>query len=78
MMGEWLDWMTLWVFSNLYDSMICIYLNFNVCIYLKGICKEDGARPFSMVLSDRMKGIGTNWNTRCSILISGSTSLLCG
>ena len=22
MMGEWLDWMILWVFSNLSDSMI--------------------------------------------------------
>jgi len=35
-MGEWLDWMILWVFSNLSDSMILCFSNnttspFQVC-----------------------------------------------
>ena len=28
-MGEWLDWMILWVFSNLSDSMIILQLSNN-------------------------------------------------
>jgi len=34
MKGEWLDWMILWVFSNLSDSMILVILQ-NFCSHAK-------------------------------------------
>jgi len=37
--GEWLDWMILWVFSNLSDSMIlCIRQGTKWCILIECSC----------------------------------------
>jgi len=33
MMGEWLDWMIPWVFSNLCDSMILYLVNIIFSVY---------------------------------------------
>jgi len=39
----------------------------NVNKYLKGRCKEDGARLFSVLTIARTKLMGTNWNTGLSL-----------
>ena len=48
-MGKWLDWMILWVFSNLSDSMILLeYSHVLLVMGMKGFAKGNRSTTVKM------------------------------